>query len=280
LFFAEGYHRFAFLTANYKQPRKYLCPRIIKVNTDALGSELKQLSNEYDLDFTRLSNDEFVSLLKYSELPESKSYTKLENSIQALRAQNRNYNTQSKLTEFGEQIVKNFLHVLPEYCSFVRYLTDSESEEKGQNIPIKISPFQHLERQLATILGGKLLFAGSKIKFQQSNGVDLFFIVESSRKPAHQIMFEEKIMLRCADEVGRTNSSKQLMLQLGSKTNSKGILEVMEVSDDALREWVKSFVPEKLLNLAQNLVFLGFLMSNGVLEQMAFLNTKRNSIGK
>jgi len=70
LFFAEGYHRCAFLTANYKESRKYFSPQFKKVKVSSLRSEFEKLSKDYDLDFTRLSNEEFVSLLKHSASPE------------------------------------------------------------------------------------------------------------------------------------------------------------------------------------------------------------------
>jgi hypothetical protein len=410
LFFAEGYHRCAFLTANYKGSRKFMNPQIKKVPVDALASELQQLSKGYDLDFTRLGSDDFVSLLVNSALPESQSYKELMGSIQVRRAENRKFNIQSKLKELEEQILQNFLHVLPEYCSFIRYLSDSESKERGhvaaQKIHIEKNLFQHLEHQLATIWGGnsgrhKLLFVGSVIKFHPTDGVDSRdsrFIVERSGKSTHPIVFEEEIILRYADKGGKTEkarfsksgviekrpvvSGEQLILKVESERTLKGILEVsedatrgwgesltsgisnwrrnsgrqkqlfvgseikfhptdgvdsrdsrfivessgksaqpimleeeillrctdkggntekarvsksgvtekrpvvsgeevilkvksertlkgiLEVSEDALREWVKSFVPKKLLTLEQNIVFLGFLLSDGILKQM------------
>ena len=45
------------------------------------------------------------------------------------------------------------------------------------------------------------------------------------------------------------------------------IVEVVQVLDNALHDWIKSIVPKKLGNIAHNIVFLGFLMSNGILEQ-------------
>ena len=70
LFFAEGYHRSAFITANYKESTKYF-------SVSALGSELEQLCKDYDLDFTRLSNDEFVSVLEHFALVKYQSYIDL-----------------------------------------------------------------------------------------------------------------------------------------------------------------------------------------------------------
>ena len=58
LLFAEGYHRCVFLTAKYKQSRKYFSPQFKKVNVSSLRSEFEKLSKDYDLDFTRLSNEE------------------------------------------------------------------------------------------------------------------------------------------------------------------------------------------------------------------------------
>jgi len=70
VFFAGGYHRCAFITANYQRSRKYFDTHIKIVNVSALGSELEQLSRDYDLDFTRFNDDEFVSLLKHSAVLE------------------------------------------------------------------------------------------------------------------------------------------------------------------------------------------------------------------
>ena len=43
LFFAEGYHRCAFLTANYKRSRQYISTQSKKINASALGFELEQM---------------------------------------------------------------------------------------------------------------------------------------------------------------------------------------------------------------------------------------------
>jgi hypothetical protein len=85
-------------------------------------------------------------------------------------------------------------------------------------------------------------------------------------------------------------SGEQLLLQFGSNIKMlPGIVEVIQVSDNALHDWIKPLVPKKLLNVAQNIVFLGFLMSNGILEQMKsfgqpiidkLLITERNFIEK
>ena len=50
LFFSEGYHRCAFIIASYKQSRKYFNTTTKTVNLNALGSELEQMSKDYDLD--------------------------------------------------------------------------------------------------------------------------------------------------------------------------------------------------------------------------------------
>ena len=106
LFFAKGYHHCAFITANYKESTKYF-------SVSALGSELEQLCKDYDLDFTRLSNDEFISVLEHFALPEYQSYIDLMANIQDRRAKNRKFNLQSKLKELQEQILQNFYHVMP-----------------------------------------------------------------------------------------------------------------------------------------------------------------------
>ena len=85
LFFADGYHRCAFLTTIYKWLIKYFSNQLKKVNVSALGFELEQMCKEYDLDFRRLGNDDFFSLLKHSALPEFQIYIDLPNSIQGRR---------------------------------------------------------------------------------------------------------------------------------------------------------------------------------------------------
>jgi hypothetical protein len=108
-FFVEGFHRCAFLTAKYKRSRKYFSTQLKKVNASALGFEMEKMSKDYDLDFTRLNNEEFVSLLKYSAFPEFESYTDLVNSIQGHRRESRKCNIQSRLNELEEKILQNFL---------------------------------------------------------------------------------------------------------------------------------------------------------------------------
>ena len=82
LFFADGYHRCAFLTAIYKRLIKYFSNQLKKVNVSAPGFELEQMCKEYDLDFRRLGNDDFFSLLKHFALLEFQIYIDLPNSIQ------------------------------------------------------------------------------------------------------------------------------------------------------------------------------------------------------
>jgi hypothetical protein len=199
-------------------------------------------------------------------------------------------------------------------------MPDSTSEDRREHIgaeesPIQINRFQKLEHQLATIWGGnsgkkKLLFAGSEIKFQPSSGMESVFIIERSEKSSHLIFFEEEIILRCIGEGDNTNqkerilpftkdgsvrkrpvvSGEQLILQFGSNRKMlPGIVEVIQVSENALHDWIKPLVPKNLLNVAQNIVFLCFLMSNGILEQMKsfgqpvidkLLIKERNSIGE
>jgi hypothetical protein len=118
-FFAEGINRCVFLTAKYKSSRKYFSTQLKKVNVSALRLEMEKMSKDYDLDFTRLDNEEMVSLLKYYEFLEFKSYTSLVNSIQGLHRERWKCNIQSRLNELEEKILHNFLQVLPEYCGFI-----------------------------------------------------------------------------------------------------------------------------------------------------------------
>ena len=139
------------------------------------------------------------------------------------------------------------------------------------------------------------------------------FIILKYRKPNNLVFFEEEIILRCTSEGDNTKqkvrifpitkdgcfllqkkrpvlSNEQVLLQFGSsKKILPMIVEVVQLSYNALHDWIKSIVPKKLGNIAHNIVFLGFLMSNGILEQMKsfdqpiidkILITERNSIEK
>ena len=81
--------------------------------------------------------------------------------------------------------MQNFYHVLPEYCNFILYLSESAYEERehvaAQEIPVQINRFAHLEDQLTTIWGGNssektLLFPRREIKFHTMNEALLRFI--------------------------------------------------------------------------------------------------------
>lgn len=112
------------------------------------------MCKDYDLDFTRLSNYEFISVLEHFALPEYQSYIDLMANIQDRRAENRKFNLQSKLKELQEQILQHFYHILPEYCNFILYLSESAYEERehvaAQEIPLQIAQFAHVEDQLTT----------------------------------------------------------------------------------------------------------------------------------
>ena len=151
---------------------------------------MEQLSKDYDLEFTRLSNDEFVSVL--------------------------------------EQILQNFLHVLPEYCTFILYLSESAYEERehvaAQEIPVQITQFAHLEDPLTTIWGGisgkqKLLFPGAEIKFHTKNEALLRFIIEMSGISTHPILFEEEILLGIGE--GDITNQKVRILTIGKDGSVK-----------------------------------------------------------
>jgi hypothetical protein len=104
-FFVEGFHRCAFLIAKYKWSRNYFGTQLKKVNANALGFDMEQMFKDYDVDFTRLNNEEFVSLLNYSAFPKFESYTNLVNSIQGLCRERRKCNIQSRLNELEEKIL-------------------------------------------------------------------------------------------------------------------------------------------------------------------------------
>ena len=109
MLFVEGYHRCAFLTANYRGSRNSVKAQKKNGQVGALSSELQTSSKDYDLDYTRLSNVDFICLLKYATFLESQSYTKLKDSLKVHRAENENFNIQSGLNELVEQILQNFL---------------------------------------------------------------------------------------------------------------------------------------------------------------------------
>ena len=71
LFFVEAYHCCCFLTINYKLSRKYFSTNFRKFHVDDNRHELKQLSKDYDLDFTRLRDYYcfFISLFFIDRVP-------------------------------------------------------------------------------------------------------------------------------------------------------------------------------------------------------------------
>ena len=95
------------------------------------------------------SNDDFVSLLEHPALPDLQGYKDLMKSIQDRRIESQKCNIQSKLNKLQEQVLQNFLQVLPEYCSFIRYMSDSASEGQehigGEEIPIQTNSYEQLE---------------------------------------------------------------------------------------------------------------------------------------
>ncbi|GLJ12791.1 hypothetical protein SUGI_0197900 [Cryptomeria japonica] len=317
LFFAEGYHRCAFLSACYKPAKKFVKTSGKKIKLDALRSELEELSNCYDLDYTRLSNEEFLLLLKHSKMPEYQSYEDLMKSIQDRRCQYHNSSViESKVDELGFELLNSILHVLPEYCSSIQYFSDLEiSELMKKDIiacnecPPKLGRFDQLERQLASIWGlhpdeQKLLFTGTEFTFKQRNGEgDLIFVIEKSGNP---IMFGRDIVLRYKGEDNKTTNAKILsamqeaswkefpvmsgipvLLRFESKWKSnEGIIEVSQTLDGVLHDWIKPSVPKELLNLEKNIVFLGSLMTNSMSNEFCqllidrLLQMERDSIEK
>eukprot|EP01018_Ginkgo_biloba_P000786 Gb_23347 [translate_table: standard] len=95
LFFIEGYHQFAFVSASYKKPQSYVKAYSKKVKVDALLSKIEVWSKDYDLDFNKLSNKDSVCLLTHSQLPEHQVYCDMMNSINNWHADQCSCNVQS-----------------------------------------------------------------------------------------------------------------------------------------------------------------------------------------
>ena len=152
--------------------------------------------------------------------------------------------------------------------------------------------------------------ASAEVKFHPTTGMELGFIIEKSGKWANLVFFEEEIILRCTSEGDNTKRKvrifpitkdgyikkrlvvldEQVLLQFGSNIKILPVIvEVVQVLDNALHDWIKSIVPKKIGNVAHNIVFLGFLMRNGILEKTKsfgqpiidkYLIMERNSIEK
>eukprot|EP01018_Ginkgo_biloba_P007841 Gb_06198 [translate_table: standard] len=298
LFFTEGYHRFAFVSASYKKPQSYVKTYSKKVKADALLSEIEVWSKDYDLDFNRLSNEDLVCLLTHSQLPEYQAYSDMMNSFSNWHADQRSCNVQSAVNTEEETMLKIFLAVLPEYCGLIRYLSDSASAEREddnaiQKIHSNLNGFEQLQQYLDTIWDGnpgehKLLFVGSEIKFLHKNWINYNCIIERPVKSSAPISYGEELFLEhtvgdskvekvtfiplskdSSAKKGLVLSGKQLILQCRNPRKSlEGVIETCNVPNHLLREWLEPLVPKKLLKLAINIVFLAFLTSNGILQLM------------
>ncbi|GLJ12793.1 hypothetical protein SUGI_0197940 [Cryptomeria japonica] len=320
LFFAEGYHRCAFLSACYKPAKKYVKPNWKKIKVEALCSELQNFSKYYDLDFTKLPDEEFVLLLKHSKMPEFKNYEDLMHSIQDRRGDYLKSNLiEFKLKELGLKILNSILHVLPEYCTSVQYLSDLDASElmarqsiADDKYPTEPSRFEHLQCQLATIWDlnpdkQRVLFTGTEFTFKQKNDEKcVTFVIEKSGNP---LVFGREIVLRYKGEDHKTENAKFLPIDqdasgkefpvvsgvpvllrfLSKKSPNEGIIELSQTLDGVLRDWIRPSVPKELLSLEQNIVFLGSLMANGMLNERKkfgrplrdkLLQLKRDSIEK
>ena len=167
-------------------------------------------------------------------------------------------------------------------------MSDSASEGQehigGEKIPIQTNSYEQLENQLGTIWGSnsgkrKLLFSGVEIKFHPSSGMESSFIIEGSEKYAHPILFEEEITLRHAGEGDNkiqkarilptrkdgsikkrpVLSGEQLILQFGSNRKLlPGTVEVINVSDYPINEWIKRLSSQKVTKCCTEYCFLVF----------------------
>eukprot|EP01018_Ginkgo_biloba_P033752 Gb_25339 [translate_table: standard] len=307
-FFCEGYYRCSFLTAEYKAPRIHRTTEMLKaVKASDLRNLIDKWALEYDIDFCRLSNDHFISLLKYCKLPEYYKYRNMKEHFETTVRST----PESAFKSGVENIKRCFLKILPEYCKQVLSLWDlcsgNESNNSGiskdklnselnsecgqQDVHCSVVRFDQLHRELSMILSGKdgdrrlLLLVGSEVKFTCDNATQIFTI-GTSQKQTGPIIYGQEINLICSSQLpgnidGKATflqiynaqkdfvlSGDRLVLKLLSKAGQlQGTIEVVNNSVSALRAWVESMIPEQLLNLERNVGFLPFLLSSGVADQ-------------
>jgi hypothetical protein len=297
----DGYNRCAFLTAEYMPPGVSKMPeaKTLKGNNQ-LSSQINSWLKDGDLNFCRMDNKHFVSLLQFGKFPRYDEYCNfmkaLDISMEGVRA---GASAESSMEAIQESVVACFLKILPEYINGAPFFDEASSgtsssqhheELRGSGF---VDRFDQLHQELSKILAGrdcdkKLIFLGSEVKFTCDYDVDHYiYKIEGLPNQSGPVRYGRELILKCSHP---KKTFKATLMQFneetsvapfsfsgdrvkmsikGSKGNAEGTFEVVNSSSIAVQNWVESLIPKKLQCLRRNIGFVALLVTKvGTDKQM------------
>ncbi|XP_057849503.2 uncharacterized protein LOC131060344 [Cryptomeria japonica] len=299
----EGYHHCCFLTTEKSVPRKSTKTEEETVKASEFCNRLKSWLSGFNVVYSRLSNEQFVELLKNCQPQDFQIYTKFKESIDTRESA---INT----TQF-EKFERCFLKVISEFCPHVHLFVGGESSETNleSNSRSDAGRLEQLYRELSAILTGEdgtLLPLGSDIEFISSNGAGEHVVtvegLGQGKETTPFISYGQEVHARCSSKCGCSskidakvtiqqleNGTKDFPLsgdkivftpvtaKSGSKNEIKGQVNLASGFFSTIRSWVASMVPTELRTLEINIIFAAFLLaSDDPLAQSFMQNHLRN----
>ncbi|XP_057826276.2 uncharacterized protein LOC131038027 [Cryptomeria japonica] len=227
--FCEGYHRCCFLIAEKRAPRTTTKVEEVSVKASGLGNMLQIWSSASNVDYSRLSNEQFVDVLKNCQPQNFESYSKFKESF-LNRASSINT---AQIDEFE----RFFLQVLSEFCSHVLLFVDDQAGttkdkdryadiEKTKELNSLSGKFEELYREVSIILTGensvsdgdqRVLLVGSDIKFIGKDWEHIITIESSgqAKQTMPFICYGQEVNAKCSRQCScsRKINGKVMFLQ-------------------------------------------------------------------
>lgn len=218
--FCEGYQRCCFLTTEKRCPRASEKTEELSMKASEFGNTLEIWSSTSNVDYSRLSNEQFINLLERCQPQEFENYTKLKESLK-MRESAR---SSAQLEEFE----RCFLQVLPDFCYHVLLFlggqTSTTKDRDGHtnlektreldscsDMDVEDNRFEELHRELSMILAGEtsvcnggqtVLLLGSEIKFICNDGEHMITIegLGHGLQTTPFICYGQEVVVKCSPQ--------------------------------------------------------------------------------
>ncbi|XP_059065183.1 uncharacterized protein LOC131038022 isoform X2 [Cryptomeria japonica] len=298
--FCEGYHYFCFLTTETRAARKSTKTEEVSVKASGFGNMHRNWSSVSNVDYSRLSDNQFIDLIENSQPQDFEKYFKFKESL-------RTSDSAKNVAKFQE-FERRFLNVIPEFCPHVPLFVGGETSgsklvhANESNSSSEDERFKQLQRELPVILAVKdsvchgdqwLLLLGSDIRFVSSDGehVIIFESLDQTKQTPPFISYGQEVDAKCSSQCGcstkikgkatflqPTNGMKDFPLsgeivkivffpvtaKSGIKREVEGKVHLVNKSDTycAIRNWVENMVPIELKSIERNIGFTAFLLAS------------------
>ncbi|GLJ34389.1 hypothetical protein SUGI_0691410 [Cryptomeria japonica] len=233
--FCEGYQHCCFLTTEKRSPRTSKKQEELSMKASEFANTLKTWSSACNVDYSRLSNEQFINLLECCQPQELEKHSKLKESLK-MRESARSF---AQVEDFE----RCFLQVLPEFCNHVLLFlggrTSTANDLDGHtnlentkelyscsDMEVDGNKFDEMHRELSMILAGedavcngdqRVLLLGSEIKFIRSDWEHMITVEGPSqgKDTSPFIRYGQEVDAKCSPQCpcSRKISGKAKFLQ-------------------------------------------------------------------